>query len=138
MRLINILIIEDNIFDYESVSRKLSFLDTIGKVIHLDNGEKAIEYLFQTGEYANAAQYIKPDLILLDIELPRLNGKEVLEIIKEKGSDEIKSIPVIFFTSLDDNFNNQKCFELGAKGYLNKPLQINHLKDFLIAFGLVS
>lgn len=84
MRLINILIIEDNIYDYESVSRNLSYLHTVGKIIHLDNGEKAIEYLFQTGAYANSVNYIKPDIILLDIELPRLNGKEVLQYIKEK------------------------------------------------------
>lgn len=137
MRLINILIIEDNIFDYESVSRTLGYLDSIGKIIYLDNGEKAIEYLFQTGAYANAEHYIKPDLILLDIELPRLNGKEVLKEIKEKGSDEIKNIPVIFFTSIEDSFNNQECFKLGAKGYLNKPIHLNHFKDFLVAFGLI-
>ena len=134
---VNILIIEDNIFDYESVSRKLRYLDSIGEVIHLDNGEKAIDYLFQTGIYANANDYIKPDLILLDIEMPRLNGKEVLEKIQKQGSDELKKIPVIIFTSLDDNYNNQRCFDLGAKGYLNKPVQINYLKDFMITFGLV-
>jgi len=137
MRLINILIIEDNIFDYESASRSLGYLDSIGKIIYLDNGEKAIEYLFQTGAYANVDQYIQPDLILLDIELPKLNGKEVLKEIKEKGSEEIKNIPVIFFTSIEDSFNNQECFELGAKGYLNKPIRIDHFKDFLVAFGLI-
>jgi len=137
MRFINILIIEDNLYDYESLSRNLSYMDSIGKIIHLDNGEKAVNYLFQTGEYTDPANFIKPDIILLDIELPRLNGKEVLENIKEKGSDEIKNIPVIIFTSLDDNFNNKKCFELGAKGYLNKPIQIKYLKDFLVAFNLV-
>ena len=138
MRLINILIIEDNIFDYESLLRRLVHLDSIGKVIHLENGEQAIEYLLQTGEYANGKQFVKPDIILLDIEMPRYNGKEVLEQIKEKGSDEIKNIPVIIFTSLDDDFNNEKCFALGAKGYLNKPVQINFLKDFLVAFKLIE
>ena len=138
MRSINILIIEDNIFDYESLLRRLVHLDSIGKVIHLENGEQAIEYLLQTGKYANGKQFIKPDIILLDIEMPRYNGKEVLAQIKEKGSEEIKNIPVIIFTSLDDDFNNEKCFALGAKGYLNKPVQINFLKDFLVAFKLIE
>lgn len=138
MALINILIAEDNIHDFESIFRKLNYFDSIGEIIHVQDGEKALDYLFKTGEYANNADNIKPDLILLDLRMPKVSGKEVLETIKSDGTDEIKNIPVIIFTSLEDNFTNKKCFELGAKGFFIKPVSLNHLEDMLIMLRLLQ
>ncbi len=135
---INILIAEDNIHDFDSIFRKLNYLGSIGKIIHVLDGEKALEYLFTTGEYANAADYIKPDLMLLDIRMPKVSGQEVLETIKADGTDEIKKIPVIIFTNAEDNFTNKKCFELGARGFFIKPVGLNHLEDMLIMLGLLQ
>ena len=138
MALINILIAEDNIYDYESAFRKLNYLESTGEIIHVKDGEKAIEYLFQTGEYAGAPGYIKPDLFLLDLRMPKINGEEVLEKIKLDGSEEMKSIPIIIFTTIDDKFTNKKCFESGAKGFLEKPINLTYLKDLLVTLGLVQ
>ena len=137
MKLIKILLVEDNDFDAESATRKLNYMDVIGKVIHARDGEEAIDYLFQTGEFENLPDYSKPDMLLLDIMMPKLIGTQVLKKIQEDGSDEIKNIPVIMLTTIEDNFTNKECFKLGAKGFLVKPIQINHLKDFLISLDLI-
>ena len=137
MKLIKILLVEDNDFDAESATRKLNYMDVIGKVIHARDGEEAIDYLFQTGEFENLPDYSKPDMLLLDIMMPKLIGTQVLKKIQEDGSDEIKNIPVIMLTTIKDNFTNKECFKLGAKGFLVKPIQINHLKDFLISLDLI-
>jgi len=138
MALINILIAEDNIHDFESIVRKLNYFGSMGEIIHVKDGEKALEYLFKTGEYANAADYIKPDLILLDLSMPKVSGEEVLETIKAEGTDEIKKIPVIIFTSEEDKFTNKKCFESGARGFFIKPVSLNHLEDMLIMLNLLQ
>lgn len=137
MSLINILIAEDNLYDYESAIRKLSYLDSIGKIIHVSDGAKAIEYLFKEGEYSNDPAWIKPDIILLDLRMPKVNGEEVLEKIKSNGTEGIKSIPAIIFTTVEDNFTNKKCFDLGARGFLEKPINTTHLNDMLIMLKLL-
>ncbi len=138
MKPVTILVIEDDKYDYESVFRKLNYFDSTGKIIHIDDGKEAVDYLFQTGPYANNSNLIKPDLILLDLGLPKITGLQILQIIKEKGTEEIKNIPVIIFTNDETNPDNATCFELGAKGYLNKPIQINQLKDLMIMLSLAT
>lgn len=132
------MIVEDDIYDYESAYKKLSYLNSVGEIIHLTNGQQAIDYLFQTGKYNYPEGFILPDLMLLDIRMPKVNGIELLKKIRDEAADEIKNIPVIIFTSNGDLSNNKQCFELGAKGYLEKPIQLNHLKDMLITLNLVA
>ena len=136
MKLLNILLVEDNEYDAESAIRKLSNMEIISKVIRASDGEEAINYLFQTGEYEKLPDYSKPDLILLDIMMPKIIGTQVLKKIKEQGPEEIKAIPVIMLTTIEDYFTNKECFSLGARGFLVKPIQINYLKDFLISLDL--
>lgn len=136
MKLLNILLVEDNEYDAESAIRKLSNMEIISKVIRASDGEEAINYLFQTGEYEKLPDYSKPDLILLDIMMPKIIGTQVLKKIKEEGPEEIKAIPVIMLTTIEDYFTNKECFSLGARGFLVKPIQINYLKDFLISLDL--
>lgn len=135
---ITILVVEDNLFDFETTNRKLNYLDSSFNIIHLQDGKKAIDYLFQKGEFENSASYQKPDLVLLDIMMPLLNGLEVLKIIKEEGSPEVKNIPVIMLTSLEDDPSNKTSFLYGAKGFLLKPVRLDHLKDFIVKYGLKS
>lgn len=136
MKSITILVVEDNLFDYETTSRKLNYMGSDNKIIHIADGKNAIDYLFRTGEYTDLNNYIKPDLILLDVMMPKLTGTEVLRKIKKEGTDEIKNIPVIMLTSLEDNFTNKECFNLGVKGFLVKPIQTKYLEDFLIKLEL--
>ena len=136
MKSITILVVEDNLFDYETTFRKLNYMGSDNKIIHIADGKNAIDYLFRTGEYTDLNNYIKPDLILLDVMMPKLTGTEVLRKIKKEGTDEIKNIPVIMLTSLEDNFTNKECFNLGVKGFLVKPIQTKYLEDFLIKLEL--
>jgi CheY-like chemotaxis protein len=137
MKLLKILLVEDNEYDAESAIRKLNNMGNISKVIRAGDGEEAINYLFQPGGYENLPDYSKPDLILLDIMMPKIIGTQVLKKIREDGPEEMKAIPVIMLTTIEDYFTNKECFNLGAKGFLVKPIQINHLKDFLISFELL-
>ena len=138
MNNITILVIEDNPFDYETTFRKLNYMSSVNKIIHKEESETAIAYLFQTGEFDNTDNYIKPDLILLDVMMPKIIGTEVLKKIKKEGSDEIKNIPVIMLTSLTDKLTNKECFNLGAIGFLVKPIQTKYLEDFLIKLDLIK
>jgi two-component system, response regulator len=138
MNKITILIVEDNLFDYESLLRKLGYLNIEFNLIHVKDGEEAIHFLFKEGAYSDEPDHKKPDMILLDVMMPRMNGTDVLRKIREEGSDETKSIPIIIFTKINDNDAiNKECFELGANGFLTKPVSSTQLKDFFIRFKLI-
>ena len=86
------------------------------------DGIEAMNFLYQKEEYENK---LRPDLILLDLNLPRKNGKEVLKEIKE--NNDLKIIPVIILTTSDDHKDIVECYQSYANCYLTKPLS---LKDF--------
>ena len=138
MKKVNILLVEDNIYDSESTLRKLNYMDSIAQVTRVANGEEALQYLFKKGPYKLNDKMMAPDLVLLDLLMPKVSGMEVLKKIKEEGTDEIRNTPVVVLTSVEDNSINKECFALGAKGYLLKPIQPNYLTDFLIRFNLIN
>jgi two-component system response regulator len=83
----------------------------------VNDGEAAMEYLHQTGAYADAS---RPDLIILDLNLPKLDGREVLREIKR--DDNLKSIPVVVLTLSSAEKDLAKAYEFGANTYITKPI----------------
>jgi two-component system, response regulator len=118
---VEVLLIEDNITDAELTIRELKKHNMANNLVHVKNGEEALEFIFATGKYAESrsVQY-PPKVILLDIQMPKVNGIEVLQRIK---SDPLtKNTPVVILTSSKESPDVQKCYDLGANSYIVKPV----------------
>lgn len=115
-----ILLVEDNEADIDLT------LDAFREA-HLDNtihvcrhGQEALDYLFGEGEHANRSKYPLPDLILLDLKMPGVDGHEVLQRVKE--TEILKRIPVIILTSSQEEGDRALSYDTGANSYLVKPV----------------
>lgn len=91
------------------------------------NGEEMIHYLKGQGKYANRAEYPLPDLLLLDLKMPRMNGFEVLEWIKNQPS--LARLRILVLTSSDEMRDINKAYELGANSYMVKPIEFEGLTE---------
>lgn len=115
--IIDILLVEDNPGDAD-LAREALISSKIHNSLHVVNdGEKAMAFLKKTGDYTSAP---RPDLILLDLNLPRKDGREVLAEIKQ--DDDLKRIPVVILTSSKADEDVIKSYDLHANCYITKPL----------------
>ena len=89
----------------------------------IGDGEEAVDYLQQRGRYAHPDSAPRPDLILLDLNLPGKSGLEVLQVIKQAA--ELKSIPVVVLTTSDRDEDVNRCYLHGTNSYLTKPVQFD-------------
>ncbi|GAB1445465.1 MAG: response regulator [Cyclobacteriaceae bacterium] len=120
---IDILLIEDSPHDAEMSLRALKKNKIANDIIHLTNGAQVLNFLFGLGEFEGRDVDNKPKLILLDLKMPKIDGIEVLQKIKQNEST--KRIPVVVLTSSKENPDIQKCYDLGANSYLVKPVDFN-------------
>src|SRR3982751_5414173 len=99
---VEVLLVEDNITDAELTIRELKKHNMANNLVHVKNGKEALDFVFATGEYAGARDVNhSPRLILLDIQMPKVNGMEVLQ--KIKTDPRTKTIPVVVLTSSKEN-----------------------------------
>jgi two-component system response regulator len=118
---VDLLLVEDNINDAELTIRELKKNHMANNLFHVKDGEEALEFIFATGKYAGQRDVLqRPRIVLLDIQMPKLNGIEVLK--KLKGDALTKSIPVVILTSSKEDPDIQKCYALGANSYIVKPV----------------
>lgn len=117
-----VLLIEDDFGDVELMQTTLSKSKLMIHLKVVNDGEEALAYLRQEGQYANA---VRPNLILLDLNLPGLSGLEVLMSIK--NNEGLKVIPVVVLTTSDIETDIMKSYRLGANCYVTKPIG---LKEF--------
>lgn len=120
---VRIAVIEDNPDDLYILRKALEKARVRFEIDHLDNGEAAIHYLLRQGPYANA---LPPDLIILDLNLPRLSGIEVITRVRD--DPKVKAIPLIVLSTSLAREDQRKMTELGAVRYLIKS---SNLQDFL-------
>jgi two-component system, response regulator len=121
---VEILLVEDNITDAELTIRELKKHNMANNLVHLKDGEEALDFIFASGKYAGVreTQY-PPKVVLLDIQMPKVNGIEVLQ--KIKTDPRTRSIPVVILTSSKENPDIQKCYDLGANSYIVKPVNFD-------------
>jgi CheY-like chemotaxis protein len=116
---IDILLVEDNPGDVRLTKEALRDGKLINSMIVVANGVEALEFLRRQGRYADAG---RPDLILLDLNLPRKDGREVLAEIKADA--DLKRIPVVVITSSSAETDILKSYNLGANCYITKPVNL--------------
>jgi chemotaxis family two-component system response regulator Rcp1 len=131
---ITILLVEDNEGDIVLTVEALKIANITNKIVVVRDGEEALEFLYREGRHAAGEQ---PDLILLDINLPRIDGKEVLTRIK--NDDNLKFIPVVILTTSDSEKDVMESYSNHANCYITKPVDFNKfmqvvhmIKDFWI------
>lgn len=122
-----ILLVEDNPNDVELTLEALSEQNLANRVIVLNDGVELMEYLLYEGKYEDRERE-KPAVILLDIKMPRMDGIEVLQVIK--NNPELKTIPVVMLTSSREEPDLKVCYGLGVNAYVVKPV---NFKDFFEA-----
>jgi two-component system response regulator len=113
-----ILIVEDSEDDFDATKRAFSRANLRNAIKHAPSGEDALSYL-------NDATAIRPGLILLDLNMPGLDGRRTLEFIKR--TDALKKIPVVILTTSDDERDVEACYALGANTYIQKPVDFDGL-----------
>lgn len=132
--IIEILLIEDNLNDAELTIRALKKNNVANNIIHLQDGELALEFLFGTGNYANRNINEKPRVILLDIKMPKVTGLEVLE--KIKSNIATKTIPIVMLTSSKEHPDVEKAYLLGANSYIVKPVDFDSFRKTVNDLGI--
>lgn len=131
---VEILLVEDNINDAELTIRELKKNNLANSLVHVKDGEEALEFIFATGRFAgNRNISSMPKVVLLDIQMPKVNGIEVLQ--KIKSDDRTKMIPVVMLTSSKEDPDIQKCYKLGANSYIVKPVNFIGLAEAIKSIG---
>lgn len=118
-----ILIVEDSDEDFYSTKRAFNKAGLANNIFRCCDGEEALDYLFHREKFADSKLFPRPNIILLDLNLPKMDGREVLTIIKQ--AHELKAIPIIVLTTSSDDRDIEKCYEYGANSYVQKPVDID-------------
>lgn len=126
MQTIEILLVEDNPGDQRLTREALQENKINNNISIVEDGEAAIDFLNRKGEYANAP---RPDLIMLDLNLPKKNGREVLEIIK--ADKNLKRIPVVILTTSSADEDIAKAYDLNANCYITKPVDFEQFTNII-------
>lgn len=123
----NILLVEDEEAHAHLTKRAIRKAGNANHVDIVSDGEKALDYLFNRGEYTDKRRYPRPGLILLDIKLPGMDGIEVLKMIKEHR--ELKRIPVIMLTTSEREEDISEAYNYYANSYLTKPVGFKEFEE---------
>ena len=129
-----ILIVDDDKED-QLLIREGFEAGAVPKRIHtVSDGAEALEYLLHTGRYAPPVEAPRPDLILLDLHMPYVNGRELLARVKK--DEELKNVPIVVFTSSRREEDVRFCYAAGANAYVGKPADFDQLRAILSSIEL--
>lgn len=117
-----LLIVEDNDDDYEILKLALEKVNLQNPVVRCLDGEDALDYLRAQGEYETDSPLV-PALILLDLNMPGVDGKEILVILK--SDEKLKNIPIVVLSTSTDERDINECYSLGANSYIQKPVDLD-------------
>jgi len=129
-----ILLVEDNPDDVDLTIRALKKNKILNEVVVASDGAEALDYLFGTGKYAGRDLSIIPQLILLDLKLPKIDGLEVLKRIRAGERTEL--LPVVILTSSKEEQDIVNGYKLGANSYIRKPVDFNQFVEAVKYLGL--
>jgi len=95
----------------------------------VENGEQVLDYLYRRGRYAGGSNWDRPELILLDLNMPRLDGRETLTLIR--ADPELRQIPVVILTTSHRSGDILLCYRLGANSFISKPVTFEGLVEVM-------
>jgi len=121
-----ILLVEDSPEDYEATLRALRKIGLENPVFHCSDGEEALDFLHHRGKYTDPASSPRPGIVLLDLNIPGTDGRDVLGEIK--NNESLKTIPILILTTSSHSVDVEKCYKAGANSYIQKPM---NFKAFL-------
>ena len=131
---IELLLAEDSIYDAELTIRELKKHNMANNLFHVKDGEEALEFIFATGRYAtDRDSVLLPKLILLDIQMPKVSGLEVLERIRK--DPRTNQIPVVILTSSKEDPDIKRSYKLGANSYIVKPVNFEGFAEAIRNLG---
>jgi CheY-like chemotaxis protein len=128
-----ILLVEDDAAHAMLTMRAIEDAKIANEIHWVADGEEAMNYLFRRGEYADKKKSPRPDLILLDLRLPKLDGHEVLKAIKESG--DLKHIPVVVLTTSESEGDLAKAYSNYVNSYLVKPIDFGEFSEMIRELG---
>lgn len=124
-----ILLVEDDPGDQEITRRALEDGNFPCDLHIVEDGEEALDYLLRRDRYAALASSPRPDLILLDLNMPKLDGKQVLERIR--GNPDLRRMPVVVLTTSKHEEDIIRAYDLGVNSYITKPVDLEHLTQLI-------
>jgi two-component system, response regulator len=133
MNAVEILLVEDNPRDAELTIRALKKYNLVNRLVHVRDGVEALDFLFSRGKYEGRRLNNSPKVVLLDLKLPKMNGLEVLRIIKE--DERTRAIPVVIVTSSTEDPDMKAAYQLGVNSYVVKPVQFDSFVEAMSHLG---
>lgn len=130
---IEIVLVEDNHFEAELAINALAKNNLANKLIHIDDGEEALQFIFSDGKYKDRKALPHPKLILLDLKLPKIDGLQILKEIK--SNPDTQAIPVVILTSSQEERDIVESYKLGANSYLVKPVNFESFAKAIADMG---
>jgi CheY-like chemotaxis protein len=133
---VTFLLVEDDPNDVLFVKRAFREAPATIRLHAVNDGAQAMEYLQGHGEYADRAKYPIPDVILLDLKMPRVNGFEFLEWLRASHLNHLHLIPVVIMSSSAERQDIQRAYSLGVNSYLVKPINWQEFRERIKALGI--
>ncbi len=128
----SLLVVEDSNEDFKMLQRLMRRMAVQNPIYRCSSGDEVFDFLYQEGNYQNPDLAPRPSVILLDLNLPGIDGRDVLERLKQDSS--FKEIPIVVFTTSSNPKDVEFCYEKGANGYLIKPMDAQELRKTVQAF----
>jgi CheY-like chemotaxis protein len=129
-----ILLVEDNPDDVQLTLRALKKNNIMNEIIVAQDGVEALEYLFGTGKFSGRDMSVMPQMILLDLKMPRMDGLEVL--LRIRADERTKLLPVVVLTTSNEDIDRIESYKLGANSYVRKPVDFNQFAEAVKQLGL--
>jgi CheY-like chemotaxis protein len=124
---------EDEIEDQILIRHAIGESDLLNNLYIVHDGEELLDYLYHRREYSELAKAPRPDLIVLDLYLPKLDGIEAIQAIK--ADSNLRRIPIVVFSSSNSEQDIRRCYELGASSYFTKPMTFESLVEAVNTVG---
>jgi two-component system response regulator len=129
-----IILVEDSPSDAELTIRALKKNNLSNEIVHLKDGAEALDYLFSKGQLATRQGTLSTKLILLDIKMPKVDGRQLLKIIK--ADPVLNMVPVVVLTSSREERDIFECYKLGVNSYIVKPVEFDKFIEVVEHLGL--